>query len=466
MVTRMSAQRLRTLLGEPTDQGPTYRWLGDRIVALVSDGSLLHGTKLPSERELVAGLGLSRTTVSRAYGLVRDRGFASARHGSGTVVRIPGGPARGGGEPLPQDLDPEPGSFVADLRSAAPPAPDGLTAAYAVALERLPSYTSGMGYFPAGLPQLRQALADRYTTRGAPTDPDQIIVTTGALAAQVAVMHGLLHIGDRIAIESPSYPNTLEMLRDSRMRLRPAIVSGAGPDFDGIDQALRGGTRAMISLPDFHNPTGVYLRDEHRAHLADLWRRHDVLGLVDETNVEMWVDDPDPALPMAAHDPTCITVGSAAKTYWGGLRIGWVRAPRAVVTAILHARLTLDLGAPVLEQLVATELLRGDGTLAEGSRRALHRSRAVLLRLADEVPEWSTTIPSGGLSLWWRLPRARSSRLVEAARARGVLLAPGSAFAVEGHGLDSYIRTPYALPADQLAPVVPLVADAWRSVVG
>ncbi len=463
MVTRISASRLHGLLGPAGGSAPAYLWLAERVIELVSDGHLMHGARLPSERDLVRALGVSRTTVTRAYGVVRERGFALAQQGSGTVVQVPGGLARGGGEPLPQDFGIDPEVVVADLRSAAPPAPDGLTAAYAEAMTRLAAYTGGMGYFPAGLTELREAIADRYTERGAPTDPDQIVVTTGALAAQVAVLHGLLRIGDRIVIESPSYPNTLEMLRDSRMRMRPVAISGDGPDFDGLSQSLPA-AQAMIALPDFHNPTGVYLDDEQRAMLARLWRQHDVLGIVDETNVEMWVDDPSPALPMAAHSPSCVTIGSAAKTYWGGLRIGWVRAPASMVQAIHHARLCLDLGAPVLEQLVVTELLRADGRLSPASRQALRVSRDALLDLRVRLPDWSVTVPRGGLSLWWHLPAPRSSDLVAAAWKRGVLLASGSSFAVEGHGLEAFIRTPFAVPEDQLRAAIPLIADAWHSI--
>jgi len=465
MVTRVSAARLRTLLPAPDGNRPAYRWLADETITLIGDGRLLHGTRLPSERDLVEALGLSRTTVTRAYGLLRDRGFALARHGSGTVVQVPGGLVRGGGEPLPQDLGLAPDDAVADLRSASPPAPSGLTTAYADGLARLPSFTGGMGYFPFGLPELQQVIADRYTARGAPTRPEQIVVTTGAVSGQVAILHGLLRIGDRIAIETPSYPNSIEMMRDSRMRMLPVPISSDGADLEGVEQALRQGARAMLALPDFHNPTGVYLDDDDRPRLARLWQRYDVLGIVDETNAEVWIDDGTPALPMAAHSPECVTVGSASKTYWGGLRIGWVRAPMPLVHAVRHARLCLDLGASVLEQLTLIELMRSNGSLCEQSRSMLRESRDVLLGLQTLLPDWQVVRPRGGLGLWWRLPAPRSSALISAAARRGVLLASGSSFSVEGQGLETYLRTPYALPADQLAPAVPLIADAWREAV-
>ena len=72
--TRISAATLAKRLGPPpADRGqPTYRALADRIRAAVLDGRLAVATGLPSERDLAAGLSLSRTTVGAAYALLRD----------------------------------------------------------------------------------------------------------------------------------------------------------------------------------------------------------------------------------------------------------------------------------------------------------------------------------------------------------------------------------------------------------
>ena len=63
-------------------------------------------------------------------------------------------------------------------------------------------------------------------------------------------------------------------------------------------------------------------------------------------------------LPFAAHDPRAISIGSSSKSHWGGLRTGWIRAPRGLLPGLVEARVTTDLGAPVLEQLVLLELMR------------------------------------------------------------------------------------------------------------
>ena len=146
---------------------------------LIGDGRIPADTRLPSERELTEALGVSRTTVTRAYATVRDGGYAEARQGSGTFTRVPGGPARAHDRALlPRPSD---GAAI-DLNCAAPFAPPEIATAYAEAATRLPAYLGGHGYFPAGLPELQAAIAALYDARGLPTDPAQVMVTPGALA--------------------------------------------------------------------------------------------------------------------------------------------------------------------------------------------------------------------------------------------------------------------------------------------
>ncbi|MGN6414721.1 MocR-like transcription factor YczR [Flexivirga sp.] len=463
METRVSARRLSVLLGPRVAGAPAYGWLADGIRRLVADGRLLHGTRLPSERELVTALGVSRTTVTRAYGVLRERGYASAVRGSGTVVQVPGGPVAGGGEPLELSALQPSGEDVIDLTCAAPAATPGLNRAYEWAVERMPSFIAGAGYFPLGVPELREAIATRYAERGVPTDPDQIIVTTGALAGLAAIFRATLHRADPVVVESPTYPNSLRALQHAGARVVGApLVTEAIDDVAGVIR--RSGVRMMVAMPDFHNPTGAVWSDEERARIARKWRSSGVTGVVDETMSDIWLDRPIDARPMAGHAPDCVTVGSASKTFWGGLRIGWIRAPHALSGAIARARLSMDLGAPVLEQLVVARLLRTQRELSAESRQRITDSRRVLLGLAERCPGWQVDAPAGGLSLWWHLPTESSTALVTAAERRGVLLAPGSLFAVDGRGLERWIRTPYALDEMTLRRAADAIAEAWSEV--
>lgn len=433
---------------------------------LLTDGRLLHGTGLPSERSLVTELGLSRTTVTRAYAELRDRGYAVARHGSGTVAVLPGGPADGGAEPMPLDgLGHVPDGAI-NLATAAPPALAGLASAYTRAVDQLGRYVGGMGYFKTGLPQLREAIAARYSARGAATSADQIIVTTGALEGTAAAARLLLGRGSRIVIESPTYPNSLACLSREAGRVVPIPITWAGSDLDAWEAALtRSGARAALLMPDFHNPTGALLDATGRDRLARLWSRRGVTGIVDETMADLVLDDVDPVAPMAAFAPGVVTVGSVSKTVWGGMRIGWIRAPRKLTTALAQVRTTLGLGAPVLEQLVVADLLPALDRIDDERGDALRAGRSALVEgIGAALPDWECVLPAGGLALWWRLPTPRSAALARAAASEGVVLAAGSAFAVTGSGLEHWIRTPYALPVGDLVEAVPRLARAWSRV--
>ncbi|MEE1621412.1 PLP-dependent aminotransferase family protein [Zafaria sp. Z1313] len=463
---RLPAARLSTMLGAPDEDRPAYAWLADGVRNLVANGRVLHGTALPSERDLVAAIGLSRTTVSRAYAELRDRGYASARVGSGTVVQVPGGPAAGGGEPLTLGgFGPVEGSDAVDLTCAAPSAPLGLAEAYEAALEQLPAYISGMGYYPLGLPVLREAIAEHYSARGLPTVPAQVVVTAGALAGIAAVARAVLGRGSTALAESPSYPNSVLSLRHHGVRVAPVPIGPDGTDLEAVEHGLRTvRPGAMLCLPDFHNPTGTLLDDAGRERWAGALRSAGTVGIIDETSAALWLDEEPDVLPMGAFAADAFTVGSCSKSHWGGLRLGWIRAPRSQAAGLARVRMSLDLGVPLLEQLVLARLLRTSPGLVPETRGRLRANRDWLHAGLSAATGWAARVPAGGLGLWWNLPAPRSTALAAETARHGVLLAPGSTFAVEDHGLEHWIRVPYALPREELERAVPVIARAWDRV--
>jgi DNA-binding transcriptional MocR family regulator len=170
--------------------------------------------------------------------------------------------------------------------------------------------------------------------------------------------------------------------------------------------------------------------------------------------------------PFASVAPEAHTLGSAGKTWWGGLRVGWVRAPHGSVERVIEARHSLDLGTAVLEQLVVVDLLRqGEGLLVERRREARARRDAVVEALRRHVPEWRFTVPGGGLNLWCELPDNRGDDLARVAESAGVRLARGGQFGVEG-GLGRFVRVPFCVAPDQADEVGRRLAEAWRLALG
>lgn len=464
------AGRVATLVGD-FDRHPAYAGLAEALRLLVGDGRIGLGVRLPSERDLTGALDVSRTTVTRAYALLREAGYAEARRGAGTFTRVPGGRTRAHDRsllprPAPAAADHVGGSI--DLNCAAPSAPAGIATAYAEATEALPAYLGGHGYFPLGVPELQAAIAASYEARGLPTVPEQVMVTPGALAAAAIVAQAFTGPGERVVVESPTYPNAVQAIRHAGARLVGAPVDPDGWDLDAVGAVLRQASpRLAYLIPDFQNPTGHLMTDAQRAEYAAHLRRAGTVAVVDEAHQQLVLDEPTAAAmprPFAAHSPGAVTIGSASKSFWGGLRLGWLRAPLEVMDRLLEARVGLDLGAPVLEQLVLARLLgRADEVLTENRARLRTQRDALVAAVRAQLPEWRFRVPDGGLALWCELPAARGTAVVTEAESRGVVLAPGPVFAVEG-GLDRFVRVPWTRPVDELEEAVRRLAGAWDRV--
>lgn len=455
----ISADRTAALLAGSTDRSPAYLGIADGLRLLISDARIPPGTRLPSERELTSSLGVSRTTVARAYGHLRELGYVASRQGSGSVAQLPR--AAEVGDIL---LNPEPtGSDAVDLTCAAPTAPPGVMAAYETAVAELPAHLTQNGYYPSGLAVLREEIARRYDERGLPTEPEQILVTSGALSALAVVVRAFADIGDRVLMESPSYPNAIATWRGARTRLAGADIDQSGWATTGlVDAVAQVRPRLAYLMPDFQNPTGLLMDDSERARLSAALRKSETLPIIDETMAELALDQTELPKPFAAHAPTTITIGSASKAFWGGLRIGWIRAPEPQMGALVAGRLTLDLGAPVVEQLALLHLMRQRESVFAIRREQLTASRAALVSaLASQLPSWCFRMPAGGLSLWCELPRAASSALASVAPSYGVRLAAGPLFAPEG-GLDRFVRLPFTQSPAQLTDAVTRIASAWE----
>jgi len=471
---RIGARSFARLLGDwrPPEGRGLADALAERIRLLVLDGRLPLHTRLPAERELAAAIGVSRTTVATSYDALRGEGVLRSRRGAGSWTQLPAGPPDDAG---PAPFSPLGDDALYDLAHAAPSAPSAaLRAAAAAAVRDLDVLLAGHGYDLSGQPALRAAIAARYTARGLPTSPDQVLVTAGAVHGIHLALTVLAGPGDRVLVEHPTYPNALGAITTRGARPVPVPMA---PDADGrsrwdldlLTSAVRDAApRLAYLIPDFQNPTGALLDDADRARLVELARRTGTPLLVDETLTDLALDGQE-VVPVAAHgaadSPLVLSIGSASKSFWGGLRIGWIRTSAAMVRRLAAARAGVDLGGPALEQLTVARLLaeHDEQVLAE-RRRELAAARDHLLgRLARTFPGWRPSRPTGGLALWVDLGRPESSRLTAAARRHDVLLAAGPRFGLDG-AFERYLRLPYTLRPDRLDEAVDRLAAAWAAL--
>jgi len=457
-VNTLSARALALLMVDwRGSTGPAYLALADRIRLLILDGRIPLGTRLPAERELAGHLHLSRTTVSAAYAELRDSGYLESVRGSGSTARLP----QDGGIEVDELL----GDAVIDFSKAALPALPAVASAAQAAVDRLPSFLPDSGFDPFGLLVLRRAIADRYTERGMPTDPEQLMITVGAQSAIHLLARTLLARGDRAIVESPGYPHAFDALKAAGARLVPvAVTTDEGWDVAGLEQAFQRTSPTLAYLmPEFHNPTGRSMDAALRTRVLELAQREGTTLIVDETMTGLGLDGqsrPEP-FPVARN---VVTIGSVGKSIWGGLRIGWIRAERELIQRLARARFASDLGTPILDQLVVAELVPGYEQILAGRRAYLRQGRDHLAkRIRQQLPEWRMPHVEGGIVAWVGLGAPLSSQLALAARSEGLVIGAGPRFGLDGV-FERFLRIPFGMPPDQIDRGVDALAAAWHSV--
>jgi DNA-binding transcriptional MocR family regulator len=445
--------RLLELLGDWRHGGPAHERLAATLRSLVLDGRIPLQSQLPAERTLAGALGCSRATITFAYNRLREEGYVASRQGAGSWVTLPGGHRAAADAVLPGE--------GLEMRIAALPAPPMLVDIVRGAVEELPRWLDHHGYDPLGLPPLREAIAARFSSRGLPTRPEQIIVTNGALQAFDLAIRAFVRRGQRVLVEIPSYPVALDALHAAGARTVAVPVTAEGWDLEMLQALARAERPSPLAylIPDHHNPTGAVMdAASRRVAMCELERAGSHV-VIDETFVELGLDgaDPEPAAAVGAGERT-ITIGSLSKSVWGGLRIGWARAEPTLVRRLAVARAATDLASPVLEQIIATHVFRELEAIMPERRAMIRvRRRALAEALAERLPDWRYTMPSGGLFVWAELPGPNSTSLTVRAAEQGVQLTPGPRFGAAGL-LERYLRLPFTLAPEQLDRAVGILA--------
>lgn len=459
---RIGTSSLTRLLGHWHQQAirtPVYRQLADGLRLLILDGRLPLDSRLPGERELSAGLSVSRTTVASALAQLREEGYLQSRQGSGSVTMLP--------EATPA-VSPLPGNApVLDLSTAALSAGPEIHKAYSSALTSLPEHLASTGYDSQGLPELREAIARHYRARGLPTQAEQIMVVNGAVSALSLVLRLLTGPGDRVVVDHPTYPMALAAIRGASCRPVPVSLPATGWDVDGLAATIaQTSPRLAYLIPDFHNPTGRCMDVATRQRVSDIAARSHTMLVVDETMADLWFNAPPPP-PLAAfgNEEHTISLGSAGKSFWGGLRLGWIRASTKTISSLIQVRNTFDLGTPLLEQLAAVHLFNDSESFLPRRRELLRqRCEASFAAMRELFPDWQTSQPEGGLSWWVELPRALATVFAAAAESQGIRIGAGPRFGVDG-AFERYLRLPFSLEPDEMRMAMQRLQPLWQHMV-
>ncbi|MFM5639857.1 PLP-dependent aminotransferase family protein [Aeromonas veronii] len=434
---------------------PLYQQLAERLSREIDDGIWQPGERIPSIRQSCKTHNLSPMTVLQAYQLLESQGRILARPQSGYYVKAASPKVA---RHTPSQTHYSGSVDINDLvfevlqasksRALVPlgmsvadptlfPHPQ-LGRALASCMRRLDPFST-VADLPPGNEALRRAIAQRYASDGVAINPQEIIITTGAMEALSLSLQVLTEPGDWVVVESPTFYGALQAIE--RLKLKAVeipVIPGVGIDLALLQDALsQMPIKACWLMGNVQHPLGHTMPDGHKAQLMALLNSHGVPLVEDDVYAEVYFGRERPK-PIRHWDQRgdSLLCSSFSKCLAPGFRVGWVVAgPHAERVQRLQLMSTLSTNVP--SQLALAEMLRQGGVDAH-FRRLRHtlaqrqqQMRAALQRLlSDEV---RISSPDGGYFLWLALPAHFDSRALHAkALGSGFSVAPGALFSSQG----------------------------------
>jgi len=446
--------------------GPRYRQLARAVAHGIDRGALLVGWRLPSERVVAAALGISRGTAVAAYDLLVGDGLVERRRGSGTFVAgaptAEPPPGREGTALVHQLVDASSTSGGPVDLSLSVLADSTALGSFTLTSSDLAGVDPETGYSPWGLAGLRDAIAAQVTRWGLPTVAGQVVVTTGAQQAITVAAACWVRPGDTVVVDDPTYPGAIAAFTQAGARLVGVPVDEHGIMPGPLAEALEAAPALVYLQPVVHSPTGVTTSEARRRRIAAIVAAARVPLVEDRALADLAWGRAPPPIAAFEQEATSLVLGSIGKRFWGGLRVGFLRAAEPLALRAARVKATQDLGSSAVSQVLAEQLLR---TTGEDHRRALtnelrHRYEVLAGELARSLPTWSWPEPTGGLSIWVRLPGTDAATFARAARREGVVVAaPGPLTVSSGHR--DRVRISFAASPEALTNGVARLATAW-----
>lgn len=457
--TRMDAAGLSRLLGDWAEDGVALpESLAAAIGELIESNLIPTGTTLPPQRELAAALQVSRGTVTSAMASLEAGEYIQSVQGSGSRVR--GGHVGrfiGEGRMVPFTNAP-PG--VTDLSTGALPASDVAAEALMMNAPELDEYLSTDGYFPEGLPTLRQAVADLLTSDGIPTSVSEILITSGAQHATWLALNDLVSPGDLALVEEPTYRGGLAVLRTLAARIEGIRFTDSGLDVALASAAMRRHPTVLYCQTSIHNPTGQTMRADARKALADAVNANGLVTVEDVCSYDLTLQGAPASMLAGLVDPTLlVTVGTLSKLFWGGIRVGWVRADENRIKRFVERRKINDLASSIFDQLYAIRMLTRTGEARIERREMLVSNLATTEAVIRDVfPNWTWSPIRGGSGLWVDTG-TDATALAEIGKREKVKLLAGPGFSAYG-GCRTMLKLPIWHQEDQLRRGLETLASA------
>ncbi len=463
-----------------------YERVADHIVELIERGTLHAGERLPSIRKLSSQMDVSISTVLQAYMMLEGKERIEAKPQSGFYVRSARHLA-----PEPRVSSPSPlvtrvgvSELVAQVFQSAhdpqvvqlalsTPSPEHLpvkrlnrlmAAAMGKAGARALSYD-----FPPGYAPLRHEIARRSIEAGCKLGENEIVTTHGTMEALNLCLRAVARAGDAIAIESPAFYGTLQVIESLGMKaLEIATDPRDGIVLDALAAALRRHkVKACLLVTNFSNPLGSCMPEANKKALVDMLARRETALIEDDIYGDLCFAGPRPRAAKAYDKAGLVLLCSSfSKTLAPGYRVGWT-APGRFRPQVESLKFTSSMATATAPQMAIAEFLQSGGY-----DRYLRKLRRILAAQVEQMRHavsryfpagTKITCPQGGYVLWVELPRSADALdLHRRALAQKISIAPGPIFSAK-QKYKNFIRISCGLPwSERVERAVQILGELAR----
>jgi 2-aminoadipate transaminase len=270
------------------------------------------------------------------------------------------------------------------------------------------------------MPELRAWIAEQFSTDTLKVTAENVLITNGSQQVLDIVGRVVFNPGERALVENPTYLGMLMAWRPLDIEFTAVPTDKDGLIIDAITPEMAQAHKAIYSIPNFQNPTGVTLSLERRRQLARLIVEHDIPLLEDNPYGALRFEGEH--LPHVFHleaeargsrtvDGLVLYAGTFSKVLTPGLRVGFVIGAQAVLYKLMMAKQATDLNTGLLVQATALDMLRDTDFMARHLEvlRSTYRERRDLMMMLMQQhfpPGVRWTHPQGGLFIFVTLPES------------------------------------------------------------
>lgn len=287
---------------------------------------------------------------------------------------------------------------------------------------------------------------------------DDLIITSGAQQANELACKVLLNEGDTLICEAPTFIGSLNAFKSYHVALRGVEMDEDGMNLEKLEETIKTSSnpKLIYLIPNFQNPTGLCTSLEKRKAIYELAKKYGIMILEDNPYGDTrFTGEAIPSIKSMDTEGLVIYSGTFSKTLAPGIRVGFVSAPKPVISKIVVCKQVSDVHTNILAQMICDEYMNKydmDAHL-EDIRRINRRKCGLMLDAIDSSfsKKIKCTRPEGGLFIWATLPDGCDmlefcKKAVEEYR---VAVVPGTAFLISEEDTINAFRLNFTTPTDE-----------------